>query len=295
MLSDSFPNGIGQCFILIPVHNRRFLTLKCLNHLATQADLDLFQILVIDDGSTDGTSQAIKKQYPQVQVLKGDGGLWWTGAMELGMKYAYDRGAEYFVWLNDDTLPAAGAISALIALCTRRPRCIVAGQCYSDDGIDQPTYGGFCHGWLKHSAIAAKPNQLQVCDSVNGNLVCLPRSVVSDIGYPPAKKAPHYHGETIYTWRAKQEGYTLLLSGDITARCAKNPGNPSWLRADTSIVELWQQFRSPKSPFYMSGFWHFCMALWGPLGMLIFVQPYGRLGIISLIKWIVPKAWLRQV
>jgi glycosyltransferase involved in cell wall biosynthesis len=46
-------------FILIPVHNRKTITLACLEALEKNSDLERYQVVVIDDGSTDGTGQAI--------------------------------------------------------------------------------------------------------------------------------------------------------------------------------------------------------------------------------------------
>ncbi|MFP3345185.1 glycosyltransferase, partial [Halomonas sp. SIMBA_159] len=85
---------------IIPVHNRKNITLKCLETLKQCGDLDRYYTIVVDDGSTDGTSEAITNLYPEVTILTGDGNLWWTGAIRKGMEYAYERGAEYFIWLN---------------------------------------------------------------------------------------------------------------------------------------------------------------------------------------------------
>jgi glycosyltransferase involved in cell wall biosynthesis len=46
--------------IIIPVHNRKAITLKCLETLQNNGDLDKYHVIVVDDGSTDGTSLAIQ-------------------------------------------------------------------------------------------------------------------------------------------------------------------------------------------------------------------------------------------
>ncbi|NEP20169.1 MAG: glycosyltransferase [Leptolyngbya sp. SIO4C1] len=79
----------NESFIIIPVHNRKTVTLRCLNHLAAINDLNNFQVLVVDDSSNDDTARAIRAQYPQVHLVIGSGDLWWTGAIKLGMEYAY--------------------------------------------------------------------------------------------------------------------------------------------------------------------------------------------------------------
>lgn len=282
-------------YLIIPIHNRKFITIQCLGHLKKIDDLNRYSVIVVDDGSTDGTSAAVGKLHPEVKLLYGDGNLWWTGTIKKGMEYAYKEGAEYFIWLNDDTLPFPGAIASLVKACQANPNTIAAAQCYSSADLQIPTYGGQKRQWLKHISIYAAFNKTAKCDSLAGNLVCLPRSVVDTIGYPPDNKSPHYQGDSIYTWQAKQAGYELEVIGNSIAICEHNPGDPSWLTSDVPIAERWRSLKSPKSPFYPPGYWYFCVSFWGVLGILVFVKPYLRLMLISLLRWIVPRSLLKHL
>ena len=81
-------------YIIIPVFNSRQITLNCLTLLHSQT-YNKYSIIIVDDGSTDGTYQAIKEQFPNVTVLKGDGNLWWAGAVNFALneilKFASDE------------------------------------------------------------------------------------------------------------------------------------------------------------------------------------------------------------
>ena len=79
---------MSQPYIIIPVHNRREFTLRCLASLHDQGILAAMQVIVVDDGSTDGTHEAVNAEFPQVILLPGDGNLFWTGAVTLGMSHA---------------------------------------------------------------------------------------------------------------------------------------------------------------------------------------------------------------
>lgn len=128
-------------YIIIPVHNRREVTLQCLTTLKLNEDLDQYRIVVVDDDSTDGTREAVNAQFPQVIVLEGDGNLWWTGAVKMGMKYAYEQGGELFILLNDDCYPQMGTISKLLKKIDENPNSVIGVQCL-DPKSKEPSYGG---------------------------------------------------------------------------------------------------------------------------------------------------------
>ena len=70
--------------VLMACHNRVQLTLKCLNHLYEQNGLGkdfCFQVFLVDDASTDGTSIEIAKHFPKVNITKGNGELYWNRGM----------------------------------------------------------------------------------------------------------------------------------------------------------------------------------------------------------------------
>jgi GT2 family glycosyltransferase len=108
--------------VVIPVHNRRAISLACLERLrqVPQESFEL-KLYVVDDGSSDGTAVSIREAFPEVRLLQGDGSLWWSGAMNLGMEAALQDGAEYLLSLNDDTSFEPGLLPALLLVASRRP------------------------------------------------------------------------------------------------------------------------------------------------------------------------------
>lgn len=276
-------------FVIIPVHNRKAVTLQCLDHLEAQGDLDAFQVVVVDDGSTDGTTEAIGQQYPHVHILQGDGNLWWTGAIEIGMHYAYQNGADYIFWLNDDTLPNPGTLNQLLSYCRMHPTAIASSQCNFNGEL---TYGGQTRTRLFQYPIHADPNQVIDCDALDGNLVCLPRSVIDTIGYPAGKQVPHYGGDNLYTWQAKQAGYQLCLLGNATSICPRDHPEISWTLDPDPIWKYWRAIASPKTGCYLPGYWNFCINYWGILGILTFIYPYLKLLGFTILRCLFPHKLL---
>lgn len=282
-------------FIIIPVHNRKNITLSCLEKLSISGEIDRYHVVVVDDGSTDGTSDSIQQHYPTVKVLQGDGNLWWTGAIRKGMEYAYEHGAEYFIWLNDDTLPEKQTISLLVKACRDNPKSLISGQCYASEAYQKTTFGGQLRLRMGLELLSVAQDQLKECDCLSGNLVCLPRSVINDIKYPPSHRVPHNTGDVVYTYSAKKAGYKILVLGAAIAVCDFNPGDYGWLTSDVPIGDRWETLRSPKSYLFFPSLWHYCTNLYGVWGTLIVVQAYVQLVLITILRWTIPMPWLKKI
>jgi GT2 family glycosyltransferase len=109
-----------------PVHDRRDITLRWLRALAVadRGGIDL-SCVVVDDGSTDGTAEAIRSEFPAVAIVHGDGTLWYTAGTNRGLEAALARDPDYVLAMNDDTLPEPGFLASLVATAERNPRSVV--------------------------------------------------------------------------------------------------------------------------------------------------------------------------
>ncbi|QUS59311.1 glycosyltransferase family 2 protein [Synechocystis sp. PCC 7339] len=242
-------NSSSSVFIIIPVYNRREITLKCLNILKGNGDLDKYHVVVVDDGSIDGTSQAIAEKYPQIIILQGDGNLWWAGAIRMGMEYACKKGAEYIIWLNDDCFPKQGTINTLLFLCNQNHNLMIGSQCI-DPETTEPSYAGISTKRKFFKTLNCPPKSVIKCDALNGNLVCFHKKIVDKIGYPDSQKLPHHLADFVYTNNAFKKNFELVIHGDAISFCSKNPINVSWLYSKKSFKEHWQGLFLKKSPSY---------------------------------------------
>ncbi len=283
--------------ILIPVHNRKSVTLSCLQRLQQQGSLDRYHVVVIDDGSTDGTSAAIAQQYPDVNILSGDGNLWWTGAIVLGMKFAMAQGAKYLIWLNDDTLPETNAIENLVLACINNPKTIASAQCYEDDTYQQGSFGGHRINISNLSSEIGTTafGQQQVYDCLSGNLVCFPRSVIESIGYPNTRWMPHGSADIVYTFDAKKSGFFPTVIGDARAVCPMNPIYQSWFEGPISIGRRWVMLFTPKSNLYPPAYVYGNIKIYGWRGIIATLLEYQKLISVTLIILVVPKPLIQKL
>src|SRR5687768_14240644 len=91
--------------IVAPIHNRRDITLQCLRSLGRldQESIEL-AIYIVDDGSSDGSYEAIRSEFPHVTVIKGNGDLWYTEGSNVAIRAALIHSPDYVLAINDDSV-----------------------------------------------------------------------------------------------------------------------------------------------------------------------------------------------
>ena len=106
---------------VLACHDRRDKTLACLESLtacrgaAAARGLADVRVILVDDGSRDGTAAAVTQAFPDVRILTGDGSLWWGGAMARGLSAVGDD-SDFQLWLNDDVVLDGDALARLVAV-----------------------------------------------------------------------------------------------------------------------------------------------------------------------------------
>jgi GT2 family glycosyltransferase len=279
------PQSLGGItdVILIPVHNRRETTRAALRALRDDGVLAWATVLVVDDGSSDGTRETIAAEFPEVAQLRGPGDWWWGGAIRRGMEWALARGAVRIFWLNDDCRPPAGALAQL------RDAVAATGEVR---WIDAAAPGGWSYGahrrtaWRIRRCTPAEETRGEV-ETFSGNCVCLPRPWIERVGLPHDHLFPHGLADLDYGLRLQAAGARLHALPGVAAANADpaRAAAESWLESTRPMREIWREFHSPRSFLHFPAWRRFALRHWGPLwGWGVFVAPYVRWGLIAIVR-----------
>ena len=114
-----------KCSIIIPVWNKFELTIQCLTQLARVTKDVRFELIVVDNASTDGTSAFLAGIGGNVQIITNQSNLGFAKACNQGAKAA--RGP-YLVFLNNDTIPTERWLEALVEEVETNPEVAVVGS-----------------------------------------------------------------------------------------------------------------------------------------------------------------------
>ena len=115
--------------VIIPVHNRIKYTLQCIKSLKKQTCAKEFKIFLVDDGSTDETIKIINNKFPEVTIFKGDGSLFWGGAVNYGIKNVLrlSKKNDWILLVNNDVEFKSDAIAKLLQNSKKYKRKAVMG------------------------------------------------------------------------------------------------------------------------------------------------------------------------
>lgn len=199
----------GTIWVLLPIYNRREVTERFVKTLAVQTDRN-YRLLLIDDGSTDGSAQAISSLLPGTAVVRGAGKWWWGGSLQQGrlwlLRHKWGRG-DLVLIANANTVLRPDFLAVGRAALAAHPRALLGPQLYrlSDESFVE---AGVYVDWRTLSFKSVADVDEINCLSTRGLLMRADDFIA--VGGFHTRMLPHYLSDYEFTIRARRRGFALV-------------------------------------------------------------------------------------
>ena len=277
--------------VLLACHNRRAKTLACLELVAAQKTAAKVETFLYDDGSTDGTADAVRRSFPDTRILQGTGQAFWAGGMRAAFDHALALDFDHYLWLNDDVVLDPDAVARLLSVLDEAETAgqgpLLVGGAVRDPGAGTISYGGIVkrpssRNPLRFVPALPFPALPRPCDTLNGNVVLIPRRTAQAVGSIGGTYR-HSLGDLDYGLRVRRAGGTVLLAPGAVGLCARNPGALSFFDPATPLRRRWRQLADPLG-FPLRPWLHFARAHGGPFWPIFAILPFRRLLIPAVFR-----------
>ena len=247
-------------YIVVPVYNRVQDTLNILAAFARQTYRD-FQVIVVDDGSTDGTSSKVRQQFPSTKVINTAGDYWWSATINEGVKYALEVGnhkTDYLMIINNDVLFDKNFLAKMMDAMDGKKDRVLNPVSVDDSGNERIVSSGgrviswifalHSHSYVGRSADSLDTEQPMKVDFLSGRGTLMPLAIFPRIGLYDQQNLPQVHSDYEFTWRAKRSGYDLFMDPRIRVYIDVQTTGLDPLIRRLTFREIFRSFKFRHSP-----------------------------------------------
>lgn len=260
--------------VVVPVFNNKEDTREFLESFK-KVTYPNHEIIIIDDGSSDGTEEMLESEYPEVRIVKGDGTLMSALAFNLGIEKAREIEAEYILQIDNDTTVEPEFLSILVDTALRNPRSIITSKVYYyydpqrliDAGVEFSWWkGGYSSAGYDEIDLGQYEQERDVEFGVMGILI--KTSFFDDFGLVDHETFPHWRWEGDLYLRARKKGYRFIYQ----------PKSRVWHKVSSTAKKtgLYSKRRFIKNPVGTLIYAFSSDGQGGPLGIRTLLRYYGR-------------------
>lgn len=204
------------CFVLL-TWNQRLDTLECLSSVTRQSYSN-YQVVLLDNASSDGTREAVQAQFPDVDYIFNDRNLGFSVAVNKGIRRALERGADFVFLLNNDTVVDEAMLDHMVQHSNDNSVGMLIPKIYY---YSQPqtiwSVGAGINPWNLEQRGEARGTldtgqweRVIERDYVTGCALMMSRQLIERIGVLD-EAFFRYYDDTDMSLRARRAGYKILL------------------------------------------------------------------------------------
>ena len=273
---------MNKIYIILPVYNRRETTQEFIECLLSQTYQN-YHLILVDDGSTDGTEEMVRSKVRSLTVIKGKGNWWWAGGLQQGINWlknsAVDN-SDLVLIINDDVTFDPGFLAKAVELLKHQQQTLLSAQAIGKKSGRLITTG------VKADLKKLKFNLLPTSEEINclgTRGLFLKYANLTKIGDLYPRILPHYLSDYEFTIRAFKKGLMLTTTSDLQLWVNEETTGFCNLKG-TSFWEIIDQSFSNKSmnnPLHWTAFIILtCPKTWIPINLI----RIWKLSVLSIVK-----------
>lgn len=252
-----------KLWVCIPVFNRKDFTRKCLASFREQV-FQNFTVVICDHGSTDGTSEFLRREFPEVVVLNADSSLWWTGATNVCVRYVLERAEtdDYILTLNNDTELPPDYLEQLTSKATNYPHAVLSsvihdietGECVSIGSRENWFTAKALPVCFEKDHLAGDKSIIEVTHA-SGRGTLFPVLVFLQLGLYDEVHLPHYGADYDFSHRARRAGFSIYVCQTCKVLSHVQANGMTVVRNELSLKSLIDYLTSIRSPANLKMRW----------------------------------------
>lgn len=217
-LAGDMKESMPKVSIVILNWNQRDMTLACLRSLK-KISYPSYEIILVDNGSTDDSIPAVRKEFPEIEIIENGRNLGVAGGRNVGIEYVQQKGTDYLLFLDNDTVVDKDFITEMVRVGEEdRKAGILTGKIYFYSDPERIwCAGGSLSLYRRHISATGydeidkgQYDDLREVDHVAGCCLMIKKKVIDEIGILDQNFIEYFTEDTDWCLRAKKKGYRIM-------------------------------------------------------------------------------------
>jgi GT2 family glycosyltransferase len=203
-----------KIYILLPVHNRKEITRSFINCLTSQTFKN-YHLILIDDGSSDGTAEIVKEQVKNLTIIQGKGDWWWAGSLQQGYQWLQKNvisKSDIILIINDDTSFAEDFLATAVNTFSNKNHILLSAYSYSLQ-TNKLFDAGVAIDWKNRKMFMTEEIALISCFSTRAIFLRWEDFLLTGGFYPRLLR--HHGADYEFTLRAIRKGMRPILNPSL--------------------------------------------------------------------------------